>query len=116
MTARHALPPPALHPSDAKLVDLAVKAEVEWTATFRRDSLERARLLRAEVSRRGLGPEVVRALSSAPPGTPVPPRVGPTVRLVETPHGRLPSLLPRDLAEPEPPEVDDADVLSLESA
>lgn len=113
---RNAVRPPALHPSDAKLVDLAAKAEVEWTQTFRRDALSRARLLRSEVARRGLGHEVVRALESAPPGTPVPPRVGPTVRLTPTPRGHLPDLTLRGLADPEPPEVDDADVLSIEAA
>lgn len=117
MTARHTLLPPALPNGDADLVRLAAWAEAEWHRTCDRDALALARVLRAEVAGRGLGPAVVRALaSSTPPGAPTP-RPGPVARVVDTPHGRLPSLLPHDLAEPEPPEeVDDADVISLESA
>lgn len=113
MTARHAIVPPALHPSDAALVDLSVRTEREWTGTYSRASLYRARDLRVEVAKRGLVDHVLRALDSAPPGPTPTPRPGPVARLVVTPYGRLPSIAPGDLAEPEPPEVDQADVLEL---
>jgi hypothetical protein len=108
---------PILSP-DHELVAAAARAELEWTASLRPDALTRARQLRAEVKRRGLGAEVVRALADPRPGS-QPPRPGPTVCLVRTPYGALPSLVAADLREPPPepcPEVDPADVLSLEPA
>jgi hypothetical protein len=111
---------PILSP-DHELVAAAARAELEWTASVRPDALDRARQLRAEVKRRGLGAEVVRALEAPRRGSSRPPRPGPTVQLVRTPYGALPSLVAADLREPERapescPEVDPADVLSIEPA